>query len=276
MTMQSILAFHPVANVFPIMTEAELVELAADILAHGLKVPIVLYCGRILDGRNRYIACLKIGYEPTYVEYTDNDPVHFSLSLNLQRRHLDAGQRAAIAVDLANLRLGRFHGNQYSPAQNCVDHPSVSQKKAADQMGVSLRTVSQAAAVKRADPNLHQKVKTKEISLQDATRALASQKERSDESRKDNTFTEALDTREKHDPPQAQGEPPALKRSVAVAAVEYISGPCGSERASRPTTDEDRCIIQFKALVKALSEQFNKPKAEIKGYFRKYLHLDRT
>jgi hypothetical protein len=32
--MQSILDFHPVANVFPIMTEAELIELASDILAH--------------------------------------------------------------------------------------------------------------------------------------------------------------------------------------------------------------------------------------------------
>jgi hypothetical protein len=256
--MQPILDFHPVANLFPIMTEAELIELAADILANGLKVPIVLYCGRILDGRNRYIACLKIGYEPTFVEYDGNDPIHFSLSLNLQRRHLDAGQRAAIAVDLANLRVGQFHGNQYSPAQNCVDHP-VSQKKAADSMAVSLRTVSQAAAVKTADPNLHQKVKTKQISLQDATRALASKKKRSVESRND-----------KPEPLAPQLE------SVVVAPVEYISGPCGSERASRPTTDEERCIIQFKALVKALSEQFNKSKAEIKAYFRKYLHSDRT
>jgi len=62
--MTATLKFHPAADVFPLMQGEDLAALAADIKANGQKVPIVIYDGAIIDGRNRYNACLAAGVEP--------------------------------------------------------------------------------------------------------------------------------------------------------------------------------------------------------------------
>ena len=48
--------FHPIANLFPLMDDASLAELADDIKAHGLKEWIKLWQDKVIDGRNRYHA----------------------------------------------------------------------------------------------------------------------------------------------------------------------------------------------------------------------------
>jgi hypothetical protein len=54
MSDESILEPHPLASLFPPMGRYEYEELKADILRNGLRMPIVLFEERILDGRNRY------------------------------------------------------------------------------------------------------------------------------------------------------------------------------------------------------------------------------
>lgn len=88
--------FHDAANELPMLSGGRLEELVEDIKANGLKQPIVLYDGKVLDGRNRYTACLAAGVEPTFIDFVGGDPYAYVWSLNGQRRDLTQDQRYLI------------------------------------------------------------------------------------------------------------------------------------------------------------------------------------
>jgi len=64
---------HPAADSFPMMDKARYGELVENIREHGQLEPITLYDGMILDGRNRYKACLDLGIKPKTRQY-EGDP----------------------------------------------------------------------------------------------------------------------------------------------------------------------------------------------------------
>ena len=150
--------FHPIAEVWPLLPEPELQELADDIKANGLHNPIWRHRdGRIIDGRNRWLACRRAGIDCPSRSYEGQDGaelIAFVVSLNDKRRHLTVDQRAAIAAEIANLGHGQKKADTAA---------AVSQPEAARLMGVSVDSVQRARAVKRADPELHAKVKRGEI-----------------------------------------------------------------------------------------------------------------
>jgi N6-adenosine-specific RNA methylase IME4 len=151
------LEFHPLADIFPLLGGPEFDELTADIREHGLHEPIVLFEGRILDGRNRYRACLAAKIECRFETYQGNDPVAYVVSLNLRRRHLDESQRAMVAAKLATLKRG---DNQHSPIGE------TSQARAADLLNVGKRSVERAAEVREhGAPELVRAVERGEASV---------------------------------------------------------------------------------------------------------------
>lgn len=90
---------HPASELFPLLRDPELTELAEDIRRHGLMHPIVVHEGQVLDGRNRLIACRHAGVEPVFVDWSGpGSPTSFVISANLHRRHLDVSQRAMIGA----------------------------------------------------------------------------------------------------------------------------------------------------------------------------------
>lgn len=136
---------HPLAEIFPIMPDEEIDALAKDIKANGQQLMITLYDGKILDGRNRFRACLKAGVEPTFKSYKGKDPLGYVLGLNLTRRHLTDSQRAMVAAKIANLGRGE------SKSANLPISP-VTQPEAAKAMHVSTRAVTAAKQIIKEAP----------------------------------------------------------------------------------------------------------------------------
>lgn len=102
--MEKQLEFHEYCLMFPPMGKEELEGLAEDIKVNGLRNPITLYEGKILDGRNRYLACLSLGITPVFKEYTGDTPLSQVMSENFMRRHLTKSQRAILAASAVRLR----------------------------------------------------------------------------------------------------------------------------------------------------------------------------
>lgn len=153
--------FHDLANVFPILSDDELNALARDIAENGQRHEITLYHGKILDGRNRYAACMLAGVEPRYTEYTGDNPVSFVVSENIARRHLDESQRAMCAARLANMGEGR--------PNKTASIDAVTQPQAAAMLNVSRPSVQRAAQViERGVPELVQAVERGEIAVSKA------------------------------------------------------------------------------------------------------------
>ena len=132
---------HEYANLFPMMSEADINQLAEDIRENGLMDPIVTLDGKILDGRNRYKACEIAEINPKWREYDGADPLAFVVAHNLHRRHLNESQRAMIAAKMAKLPRGNPNSSR-----DGIDKP-VTQPEAAEMMNVSVPSITRAKNV---------------------------------------------------------------------------------------------------------------------------------
>jgi hypothetical protein len=127
---------HELALVFPPMSEPEFAAFKEDIRAQGQQEPIILYEGKILDGRHRYRACVELGREPRVVRFEGNPraAAQFVLGRNFHRRHLTASQRALVAAEMCKLR----------PRGNAGTSPYLTAAQASALMGVGQDLVKDA------------------------------------------------------------------------------------------------------------------------------------
>jgi ParB-like chromosome segregation protein Spo0J len=99
---------HPIADAFPLLQGAAFERFLQDIKDNKLQEDeLWLHDGKILDGRNRYRACLELGMKPTFKKYDGEDPIAFVLSRNFHRRQMNESQRAIVACRLAWMKPGR-------------------------------------------------------------------------------------------------------------------------------------------------------------------------
>lgn len=193
------LTHHPSADIFPMLGDPELHELAADIRTHGLREPIVLAAGAVLDGRNRLRACQLAGVQPQFRTYEGDQPTSYVIRTNLKRRHLSASQRAAVAVDVLPLleaeakerqqatqfcgkddlgRPQRASAGELIPPPN---HGAKSRDQAGQKLEVSGKYVAEAKAIKERDPAAFEQVRSGQKTITQAKREL---KEREREARR--------------------------------------------------------------------------------------------
>ncbi len=150
------LQFHDAANIFPLLNGDEFDGLVEDIRSNGQRETIKLLDGLILDGRNRYRACLMANREPRTEVVSTDDPVAYVLSLNLHRRQLTPSQMSMVgarakdvfeklAKERQKVRKGEQSG---STVENL---PQLDTGKARDQagkaVGVSGKSIDYASKV---------------------------------------------------------------------------------------------------------------------------------
>jgi hypothetical protein len=179
----TMLSAHPAADLFPLLSDADLSDLASDIAENGLLEPIVLHEGLVLDGRNRLAACEQAGVDPRFVEWNGDGgtPLRYVLSHNLHRRHLTTSQRAAIAVDVLPMfeeeaRKRQLSGlKQGDSAPVVADRPERETTRARDEaaalMNVGARTVGRAKQIKEASPEVFEQIKRGETTVEAAHKA---------------------------------------------------------------------------------------------------------
>jgi len=92
--------FHEIANMYP-MADLEAFNLLKEsIKTRGQEMPIVVFENQILDGRNRYKACMDLCIEPVFkvFEGSYDDALDYSIELNSGRRNLEKSQKAMVAA----------------------------------------------------------------------------------------------------------------------------------------------------------------------------------
>ena len=172
------LSVHEAAEIFPLMAEDDLRKLAQDIKDNGLLEPICLYEGQILDGRNRYQACLLVGVEPKIATCSLNGigPVEFVVSKNLHRRHLSTAQRAALAVEilpyLAEQAAARRSAGTKEARTPEMGDIGEAAEQAAELVGLGTSTVERTALIAKKNPEILERMKKGEFkSVNHARRA---------------------------------------------------------------------------------------------------------
>lgn len=154
--------FHPYADIFPKLAEAELRELAEDIKTNGQREKIWKYKGQILDGRNRFNACMLAGVTAQFRDFrgTDAEALALVVSANMVRRHLTFEQRAIAAAKLSTIQQG---------TKQTGTGAGLTQAQAAEKFDVSERSVRAAKkVVEQGSKALQKAVESGEVPLNKA------------------------------------------------------------------------------------------------------------
>ena len=172
---------HPATNVFPMANGKVYAALKEDVRENGLREPIALYDGQILDGRARDQICEELGIKPWYrdVDLEDQTPGEYVVEKNLPGKDLTVVQRAAIGVEIlpevqAIARERIAEGGQKSkrgqPQEKGTPEEEAQRKKdgqtgiqVARMLGIGHSTLFAAKAIARKNPDLLPKMRSGEI-----------------------------------------------------------------------------------------------------------------
>lgn len=175
---------HPVANMMPGLNDEEIKALTDSISENGQRMPILVYEGKIIDGRHRYWACMELGIEPIVSEVAagslnDTELVNLAISVNVHRRSLTASQRAALAASLLPFFEDQAKKRQGARTDITEKIPEGFGGEARDQAGrafsVNGKYVSYAKSILDWNEVIFHDVLNGEMGLQDAARLMKKQ-----------------------------------------------------------------------------------------------------
>lgn len=199
-------------NIYPEMQPEEFDRLRANLMSNGYdaKNPIWLFEDEILDGWNRYRACLALNINPVFktFEGSELDAMQFTIRTN-DRRDLSSSQRAAIAVDAEELVVvlkaeakarylqgvktgGEVAGNNRPKEISSVEqipqsnNPELNKVRTqlAQTFGTNPRYVSDAAKIKAENPEAFKEIKAGKKTITDFKKEDKQKKQKQEQEKK--------------------------------------------------------------------------------------------
>ena len=159
---------HPLAEVFPNLSEEQCEQLKSSVGQFGFISPIITYEDCILDGRHRVKVFGEIEgmIPPEYKEYEGYQPVSYLIAVNDVLNRYNVDQRAMIAVALMDLRIEVAKQNvDYSVL---MDYPP-DMRSAAKKLNVRMSHIKSADMVNLyCIPKISESVRDGVVTLSDA------------------------------------------------------------------------------------------------------------
>jgi len=152
-------------------------ELRESIRKGGVREPIVLLEGKILDGRNRYLVAEEIGIDDIPTRNFDPDkegnPLDFVWDANVNRRHLNETQLGLVAAEMETFR----HGGSRKPQElhTALEFKPQTRVETAKRYGIGRDTIYKMAVVRdKGVPELKEAVRRGDVNARTA-KAIAEQ-----------------------------------------------------------------------------------------------------
>jgi len=178
-------------NIFPAAKAEDYNRLRDDIRDNGYdsKQPIIIYEGEVLDGWNRWTACLELKINPPTRQFDGDESEAIGLVMRTnKRRNLNSGQWATIAVEAEDImaelarhvekerriRIAAARNDDETRQKIASSQKDLTKTstKAAQIFNTNRTYINQAAKIKQAAPEVFKKVKDGKMTMQDAARAV--------------------------------------------------------------------------------------------------------
>ena len=175
-------------KLIPALTVEEFKQLEANILSEGIRDPLVVWNGYLVDGHNRYTIATQHGleYKTVNKEFKDGNAVKIWMVNNqLGRRNLQDFVRGELMQTLQDLlkdkgvevykEKSNFKGNQYSASLSTIDNGPKhnTREMIAEKLGWSTGKKAQFDVVaKKAPEEVKAQLRTGEISINQAYKEI--------------------------------------------------------------------------------------------------------
>lgn len=164
-------------TLIPPLSPDELQQLEENVLSEGIREPLIVWNGVLIDGHNRYRIAQKHGlpFRTSEMDFeSENDAIIWIIKNQFGRRNLSKYDRSVLALRLKpviaekaeeNLHLSEGKGCQKSDKVKPID----TKKELAKIAGVSHDTIHKVEVIEaKADEDLKNKIRSGNTSINDA------------------------------------------------------------------------------------------------------------